>query len=295
MQDLQYYDGTEWISLKGSDGQNGGDGTPPIQSGGRLTLSPTDPTPSQDITGSTLYYLPSGSDTISLFDGEKWVSRIFEGFSADLAGLTNTIPYDVYILFDEATDSHKMEFVQWTNDTTRSAELVRQNGVYVSPSDSKKRYMGSVRKEADGLAHFTSSIKGVYNAFNRIGLSVGGANFIQHVYSGRAWRNWNNNTTPGEGRAYMLLGTPQPVSAVIVHLGWFYYAHVSFGDIAEPWNANMIYEGPAHNALAGTNESNACYRTVVMSARYTFIQSVEYGLDVNTTFQNFYMTANYQG
>ena len=137
-----------------------------------------------------------------------------------------------------------MEFVQWTNDTTRSAELVRQNGVYVSPSDNKKRYMGSVRKEADGLVHFTSSIRGVYNAFNRIGLSVVGSNFTEHVYSGRAWRSWNNNTTAGEGRAYMLLGTPQPVSVVIVHLGWYYYAHVSLGDIGEPWNLDMIYEAP---------------------------------------------------
>ena len=295
MGDLQYFDGTDWISLKGSDGQNGGDGTPPIQSGGRLTLSATDPMSSQDITGDTLYYLPAGSDTLSLFDGEKWVSRVFSGFSASLAGLTSTIPYDVYISYNEATETHEMEFVQWTNDITRSAELVRQNGVYVSPSDNKKRYMGSVRKEADDLVHFTSSIRGVYNAFNRIGLTVVGSNFTQHVYSTNVWRNWNNNTTAGEGRAYFLLGNPQPVSAVIVHLGWYYYGHVSLGDLYEPWNSNVIYEGPAHNALSTTNESNACYRTIVLDARYTFIQSVEFGLNGSSTFQNFYMNANYQG
>jgi hypothetical protein len=140
---------------------------------------------------------------------------------------TNTItfklpastPFDVFG-FNNA-GALKLEFVAWTNDTTRAVELTRQNGVPVKTGATTRRYLGTIRTEGtDGQSEFSfggSAAGGsaaklfVWNENNRESFAA----YVQDstaswTYNSTTWRAANNSAN---NRVYFVLGRANAVRA----------------------------------------------------------------------------------
>ena len=140
---------------------------------------------------------------------------------------TNTItfklpastPFDVFG-FNNA-GALKLEFVAWTNDTTRAVGLTRQNGVPVKTGATTRRYLGTIRTEGtDGQSAFSfggsaaggSSAKlFVWNENNRESFAA----YVQDstaswTYNSTTWRAANNSAN---NRVYFVFGRAASVRA----------------------------------------------------------------------------------
>jgi hypothetical protein len=113
---------------------------------GRLTLTSNDPTPTTPVTGaSTLYFTPYLGNRIALYIGGAWDLRSFSQISLSLSGMTADKVYDVFAYWDSGTSAVLIERgAAWTNDTTRSTALDRQDGVWIKSGDPTRRYLGTL-------------------------------------------------------------------------------------------------------------------------------------------------------
>ncbi len=90
---------------------------------------------------NNIYFSPYMGNYISLYDGTCWNLMQFSEITFAGASLTATKFYDIFAYNNSGTVD--LEFLQWTNATTRVA-LGKQDGVYVKGSDSTRRYIGTV-------------------------------------------------------------------------------------------------------------------------------------------------------
>jgi hypothetical protein len=135
--------------------------------GFRLTLSSSCPLHNADITsGSTLYLTPYNSGYTSLYDGSKWKAVHSDQISMTLSGLTSGKNYDVFLRYN-INDEPTLSLVVWTNDLTRSTALARQDGILVSSTDSKMRYVGTVRAVSSTQLADSKTQRFVWNYYNR--------------------------------------------------------------------------------------------------------------------------------
>lgn len=145
---------------------------------GRLTTESGVPVSTSDRTSqSTLYFAPFNGNRISLHDGTRWKLFAASGTnmaSKALSGLTAGRPYDVFGF--ENAGALDLEFVAWTNDTTRATALALQDGVYVKSGDTTRRYLGmfyttSTSTTEDSGGGTTTQVGGkrfVWNYCNRV-------------------------------------------------------------------------------------------------------------------------------
>lgn len=126
---------------------------------GRLTLETGVPVSTAGQSAkATVYYTPTaangtgmGAGSIYLYDeaGEYWAPHTFEEISASASALAANTPADAFVYDDSGL---KLEFVNWTNGTTRATELDTQDNVYVKTGAHGRRYVGSVCGTANGAA-----------------------------------------------------------------------------------------------------------------------------------------------
>jgi len=161
-----------------------------ITPGGRLTLVSGSPwTGSSGAT--TLYYTPAIHNIAQMYDGSVWARQTFNELSIAIPATTNT-NYDVFLQNDAGM---ALEFLVWTDDTTRATALARQNGVLVKSGDATRLFLGTIRttgvsgqsRVGDGLYHF------VANYYNTIWSAIRTRASVTHAYTA-GWRPWNNNT-----------------------------------------------------------------------------------------------------
>jgi hypothetical protein len=108
----------------------------------RLTLTSGTPFTTTDVTGATtIYAAPCKGNAIALYDGSAWNIRTSAEFSLALGTLSSGKPYDVFCYDSSGTPT--LEFLVWTNDTTRGTALTTQNGVLVKNGDATRRYLGT--------------------------------------------------------------------------------------------------------------------------------------------------------
>ena len=105
----------------------------------RLTLTSATPVTPADVTGATtIYCTPYKGNQIALYDGSSsWNTRTSAEFSLALGTLTSGKPYDVFCYDNAGTPT--LEFLAWTNDTTRATALVYQDGVLVKSGATTRR------------------------------------------------------------------------------------------------------------------------------------------------------------
>jgi hypothetical protein len=109
----------------------------------RLTVADGDPLPTADQTGkTTLYCTPYTGNGISLYDGSDWAVLTSAQVTAAIPSTTDT-NHDVFAYDNGGTLT--LEFVAWTDATTRATAIVKQNGVWVKSGAATRRLLGTIR------------------------------------------------------------------------------------------------------------------------------------------------------
>lgn len=171
----------------------------------RLSPSSTLPVPVANATTvSTLYLHPYKGNRVALYNTTDscWeIHHMSAAVSKALSSLTSGRPYDVFLYDNSGTLT--LEFVAWTNDTTRATALTTQNGVYVLLSDASRRYVGTFYTTASNATSWmpdgrTSTAPKLYiwNYYNRVDVAaVVAESATSWTYSSTTPRPYNNDTT----------------------------------------------------------------------------------------------------
>lgn len=143
-------------------------GLPRRGPGGRLSSSSTLAEGSDSTGVGTLYYLPFRDDCVTLWDGTRWVVVNFSGatVSKALSSLTSGKPYDVFGYLNSGVLN--LEFLVWTNDSTRATGVSLQDGLWCKTGDKTRLYLGSFYTTATNATSDSVAERYVYNAYNRI-------------------------------------------------------------------------------------------------------------------------------
>lgn len=143
---------------------------------GRLTLTSGTPVTTADISGAsaaTIFYTPTElGDRIALYDAtnQNWDLYAFTETSLSLAGIAANTNFDVCAYWDATANSGAgalvLEAIPWTNDTTRSYAVSRQNGIWIKTIDGR-RLLGGGRTVAAGQCADTILTRYLCNIYNR--------------------------------------------------------------------------------------------------------------------------------
>lgn len=137
----------------------------------RLTLTSVTPVTTSDVTGATtIYCTPYKGNRIYLYDGTNWNLRTSAEFSLALGTLTNGKPYDVFCYDNAGVPT--LEFLVWTNDTTRATALVYQDGRLVKSGAATRLYLGSFYTTAATTTEDSLAKRYLYNYYNRVRRSM---------------------------------------------------------------------------------------------------------------------------
>ncbi len=142
----------------------------------RLSPSTATCVPSADVTGSTTLFLtPCVGNRLTLFstNGAIETCAISE-LSLSIPATTSQM-YDVWIYdstFGSCTGT--MEFLAWTNDTTRATALTRTSGRWTKTGDTSRLYVGSFRTHptSAGQVDDSETRRDIWNMYNRMRRSV---------------------------------------------------------------------------------------------------------------------------
>ncbi len=160
----------------------------------RLTLTSGLPVTTADVTAaSTIYCTPKTGKQISLYTGSAWVTRSSAEFSLALSGLTSGKPYDVFCYDNAGTPT--LEFLVWTNDTTRATALAYQDGVLVKSGDATRRYLGTFYTTATTTTEDSVSKRYLWNYYNRVARQLERKETTgSWTYTTATWRQANGAT-----------------------------------------------------------------------------------------------------
>lgn len=133
----------------------------------RLTLTTGVPVTTSYVTSSsTIYLTPYNGNKISLYSGTAWETISSAEISKAISGLTSGKPYDVFCYNDAGTPT--LEFLVWTNDTTRATALTRQDGVLVKTGDATRLYLGTFYTTGTTTTADSAEKRFVWNYYNRV-------------------------------------------------------------------------------------------------------------------------------
>jgi hypothetical protein len=132
----------------------------------RLTLTTAVPVTTTDVTGATtIYCTPYKGNSISLYDGSAWNVRTSAEFSLALGTLTSGKPYDIFCYDNAGVPT--LEFLVWTNDTTRATALTTQNGVLVKTGATTRRYLGTFYTTSTTQTEDSNAKRFLWNYYHR--------------------------------------------------------------------------------------------------------------------------------
>lgn len=132
----------------------------------RLTLTSGTPVTLADITGATtVYCTPYKGNRIALYDGANWNVRASAEFSKALGTLTSGLPYDVFCYDNAGTPT--LEFLAWTNGTTRATALAYQDGILVKSGAATRRYLGTFYTTSTTQTEDSVLKRFLWNYYNR--------------------------------------------------------------------------------------------------------------------------------
>lgn len=138
-----------------------------ISPGGRLTLTTGVPVTSSDVTGATtLYFTPHAHDVIVLWDGTRWVPIQFVETSLALGTLTSGKNYDVFGFLSSGVLA--MEFLVWTNDSTRATAVTMQDGRWSKSGDKTRLLLGTIRTTSTTATEDSAAKRFVANVYNPV-------------------------------------------------------------------------------------------------------------------------------
>ena len=211
----------ETVSVTVENEEGGGSQTSPagggfIVPGTRLSLSSGTSVHTSDVLGATaLHLVPHVHGFLSLWDGTAWNQcSVGSGLSLDMSSAAAYMVYDCFVWDDEGALTLSVG-PAWTDATTRSLALSRQDGVMVNgaaitggPDASRGLYVGTVATNGSGtldmMVNPTPAVGGcanmlsVWNMYNRIAVSArnldSGSEYSYNGAGTRAKRGSNDNS-----------------------------------------------------------------------------------------------------
>lgn len=181
--------------------------------GGRLTLVSGDPAPAAAVTGAgTIYYTPHMSNRVSLYgQGMGWKEHIFTELSLSLAGASANTPVDIFLYDDAGTLT--LEYVEWTNASTRATALTTQDGVYVKSGAVTHLYLGTVGiTSMAGVSEDRQFSRLVWNMYNRV---------LRPLYVTLGTNSWSYTTgawraASGSAVTYLRVVAGRPEEGILI-------------------------------------------------------------------------------
>lgn len=166
----------------------------------RLTGVTATPVMTSDSTSlSTIYLTPYTGSSIALYDGTSWALLSSAEVSLAVTGRTTDLPFDIFAYNSSGTVT--LEFLNWTNATTRATALVRQDGVWCKTGALTRRYVGTCRPRSATTFHWVkaatdSPVKfDLWNASNRKTVNWTLITATDSwVYSTSTWRQCQGST-----------------------------------------------------------------------------------------------------
>lgn len=134
----------------------------------RLTLSTGVPVTTTDVAAATtVYCCPYKGNRIALYDGSGWNVRTSAEFSLALGTLTSGLPYDVFCYDNAGVPT--LEFLAWTNTTTRATALAYQDGILSKTGALTRRYLGTFYTISTTQTADSKTVgRFLYNYYNRV-------------------------------------------------------------------------------------------------------------------------------
>lgn len=175
----------------------------------RLTLTTGVPVTTADVTGATtVYCTPYKGNHIALYNGSSWVVRASAEFSLALGTITSGKPYDVFCYDNSGTPT--LEFLVWTNDTTRATALAYQDGVLVKSGAATRRYLGTFYTTATTTTEDSAANRYLWNYYNRVWAVMQSPLETTNswTYNTASFRQANNSTA---NQANFVLGVSEDV------------------------------------------------------------------------------------
>lgn len=161
----------------------------------RLTLTTGVPVTTSDVTlATTIYCTPYKGNQIGLYTGGAWVTRSSAQFSLALGTLTSAKPYDVFCYDNAGTPT--LEFLAWTDDTTRATALAYQDGILVKSGDATRRYLGTFYTTSTTQTEDSVANRYLWNYYNRVARTMSAVDITDSwAYTTATWREARATTT----------------------------------------------------------------------------------------------------
>jgi hypothetical protein len=168
----------------------------PAKCDGRLTLTTGDPVPYADVVSSSnLRFTPYMGNRIAISDGTRPLMYEFSEVTLALSGMTADLMHDVFIYDNAGTLT--LEWVAWTNNTTRATALADHFGNKYKTGSLNKRYLGSFYSISTTQTADSAVRRVLCNLYNQVPRPVYIAdltNSFTATASG-AYEKWNGTNT----------------------------------------------------------------------------------------------------
>lgn len=137
----------------------------------RLSLTTATCVTTADVTAATtVFWTPCTGNRITLFNTTGSVENCSSAELSLAVPASTSQMYDVWVYdtsFGACTLS--LEFLAWTNDTTRATAIARSNGRWTKTGDTSRMYLGSFRTTAVSGQTEDSAVKRyTWNYYNRV-------------------------------------------------------------------------------------------------------------------------------
>jgi hypothetical protein len=252
---------------------------------GRLSAATNDPTPSADVsTTSLIYFSPYNGNRVSLYvPNYGWRTYPFSEMTLDISGYTSGKNYDVF-LYDNA-GVLTLEGVVWSNDSLRSVALASQDGRWVKNGYPHKLYLGTIRCHSAGVTRDTTNSRLVWNMYNRVHRPIKIiVSTDSWTYATAAWRQWNADAA---NSIFFVIGVANdPVYLLSIENGNNAAYNNSYvtGVCLDASNTNQSLINNELLAPQGYRGAAISVYNSVPAAGYHYLALVEYVLTSTVTF-----------
>lgn len=192
------YNGSTWVSKELSAqiataiSQN--KSTTTVSGSPNITVATADLRVGMDVTGTGI----AANSVITAITGTNAATlnnnATASGTNSLTYALADTLPSDVFAYIGWDNNIH-LEFIRWTNVTTRATALTTQDGFYVKNGAATRRYLGTIYTVSSSISVFGNMIH-VWNYYNRLPrVAVINETADSWSYTTTTYRYMNNNSS----------------------------------------------------------------------------------------------------
>lgn len=254
--------------------------------GGRLSLISNNPINNSNISSGILYYTPYLGNKIGLYvpSISDWVDFSFSEVSLSLSGSTPSTIYDIFIYHNG--NNIVLEKINWASNSTRNIPIILNNGIYVSSTNSSKRYIGSIMTTTASTTEDSESRRLVWNYNNPIYKKIYAADSTLHTYTTQSYRPYRNSTNTGTTKAEFINGLSN--NTIFLSLHSDHFSESNFSSVAlgvdslvpntDIINGIYVSFGSPHGHSNISTSTNSIYPSI----GYHYLQVLQYGSTVST-------------